>query len=91
MARIATSWAMLAEWNRSGTWTIVKGKGQLLINDETRTIKEGESVVINKEDKYSIKAIEELHIIEVQIGDELVEKDIERFKKKQTINKEIIN
>ena len=70
---------MLAEWNRSGNWTIVKGKGQLLINDETRTIKEGESVVINKEDNYSIKAIEELHIIEVQIGDELVEEDIERF------------
>lgn len=45
---------MLAEWNGSGIWTIVKGIGQLLINDETRTIKEGESVVINKEDKYSI-------------------------------------
>ena len=25
------------------------------------------------------KAIEELHIIEVQIGDELIEEDIERF------------
>ena len=50
---------MLTEWNRSGNWTIVKGKGQLLINDETRTIKEGESVVIKKDDKYSIKAIEE--------------------------------
>lgn len=25
------------------------------------------------------KAIDELHIIEVQIGDELVEEDIERF------------
>ena len=68
---------MLAEWNGSGIWTIVKGKGQLLINDEARTIKEGESVVINKEDKYSIKAIEELLIIEVQIRDELVEEDIE--------------
>ena len=65
--------------HRSETWTVVKGKGQLLINDQVRTIEEGESVVINKEDRYSIKAIDELHIIEVQIGDELIEEDIERF------------
>ena len=65
--------------HRSETWTVVKGKGQLLINDQTRIIEEGESVVINKEDRYSIKAIDELHIIEVQIGDELSDEDIERF------------
>ena len=65
--------------HRSETWTVVKGKGQLLINDQVRIIEEGESVVINKEDRYSIKAIDELHIIEVQIGDELIEEDIEKF------------
>ena len=65
--------------HRSETWTIVKGKGLLLINDQTRMIEEGESVVINKEDRYSIKAIDELHIIEVQIGDELSDEDEERF------------
>ena len=65
--------------HRSETWTIVKGKGLLLINDVVREVNAGESVIINKEDRYSIKAIDELHIIEVQIGDELVEEDIERF------------
>ena len=65
--------------HRSETWTVVKGKGQLLINDQTRIIEEGESVVINKEDRYSIKAIDELHIIEVQIGDELSDEDEDRF------------
>ena len=65
--------------HRCETWTIVKGKGQLLINGVVRTISAGESVIINKEDCYSIKAIDELHIIEVQIGDDLVEDDIERF------------
>ena len=44
-----------------------------------KTVSVGESVIIHKEDCYSIKAIDELHIIEVQIGDELVEEDIERF------------
>ena len=43
--------------HRSETWTIVKGKGQLLINDATKTIQESECIVINKEDRYSIKAI----------------------------------
>ncbi len=65
--------------HRSETWTIVKGKGLLLINDVVREVNAGESVIINKEDRYSIKALDELHIIEVQIGDELIEEDIERF------------
>lgn len=47
--------------------------------DVVRTVSSGESVIIHKEDYYSIKAIDELHIIEVQIGDELIEEDIERF------------
>ena len=34
---------------------------------------------IHKDNCYFIKAIDELHIIEVQIGDELIEEDIERF------------
>lgn len=65
--------------HRSETWTIVRGSGQLLINDIVRTVRAGESVIIDKEDRYSIKAIDELHIIEVQIGDELIEEDIEKF------------
>ena len=66
--------------HRSETWTVVKGKGQLLINDEVRPITAGDNVSIGLEDKYSVKALEEeLHIIEVQIGDNLIEDDIERF------------
>lgn len=44
-----------------------------------RTVSVGGSIIINKEDCYSIKAIDELYIIEVQICDELIEKGIERF------------
>ena len=57
----------------------VKGKGLLLIYDSIREVNAGESIIINKEDRYSIKAIDELHIIEVQIGDELIEEGIKRF------------
>ena len=78
MARIA-DFQMRDARRKKRIWTIVKGKGQLLLNDTIKEVNAGESIIINKEDKYSIKAIEELHIIEVQIGDELIEEDIERF------------
>ena len=65
--------------HRKEIWTVVKGNGQLLINDKVSPIKAGDNISINLEDKYSVKALEELHIIEVQIGDELREEDIERF------------
>ena len=36
-------------------------------------------LILYKENHYSIKAIDEVNIIELQIGDELIEEDIERF------------
>lgn len=65
--------------HRKETWTVTKGKGQMVINGKIADIRAGDNIIINIGDKYSAKAIEELHIIEVQIGDELTEEDIERF------------
>lgn len=65
--------------HRSEIWTFVNGSGILVIDGETRKVNRGDFVYINKGQKHSIKALDELHIIEVQIGDELMEEDIERF------------
>lgn len=65
--------------HRKETWTVTKGKGQIVINGKIADIRAGDNIIINIGDKYSAKAIEELRIIEVQIGDELTEEDIERF------------
>ena len=65
--------------HRQETWTIIKGEGQLLLNGEIRNIKVGENISFKHSDKYSVKAIQELHIIEVEIGDKLTEDDIEIF------------
>ena len=54
--------------HRKETWTITKGKDQLLINDKISDITTDDSISINLEDKFSVKALEELYIIEVQIG-----------------------
>lgn len=65
--------------HRNEIWTFVNGSGLLLIDGKVKSVKSGDFVYIKKRQKHAIKAIEELHIIEVQIGDELIEEDIERF------------
>jgi len=65
--------------HRNEIWTFVKGKGLLLINGTIKEVASGDNAYIKKGDLHAVKALEELHIIEVQIGDELIEEDIERF------------
>ena len=65
--------------HRNEIWTFVKGTGLLVINGKVTKVQDGDSVYIKTGDLHAVKAIDELHIIEVQIGDDLVEEDIERF------------
>lgn len=66
-------------FHRNEIWTFIKGSGLLLINGEIKKVKSGDNVYVKVGDLHAIKAMDELHIIEVQIGDELIEDDIERF------------
>ncbi len=65
--------------HRTEMWTIVDGTGKLIIDGEIRKIKRGDSAYIKPGTRHAIKADNELHIIEVQVGDELTEEDIERL------------
>ena len=64
---------------RDEAWTIIDGKGLFVLNDKKREVKAGDVINIKKGDKHALKAIEDLHFIEVQLGQELSEEDIERF------------
>ena len=64
---------------REEVWTIISGKGELTLDDETRIVSAGDTIKINREQKHKISALEDLQIIEVQIGCALEEDDIERF------------
>ncbi len=64
---------------RSEMWTVVDGTGKIIINDSVKNIKRGDTVCVKPGIKHGIKAESELHIIEVQIGNELTEEDIERL------------
>lgn len=62
--------------HRIEIWTIVKGIGELVLNDEIKYIGAGDVVEINPFINHSVKALEELEIIEVQRGVNLIEEDI---------------
>lgn len=65
--------------HREEVWTIIDGKGELVLGEETKIVEAGETIKINKQQKHKITAIEDLQIIETQIGESLEEEDIERF------------
>ena len=65
--------------HRTEIWTFTEGVGELIINGSVKKVYRGDVAVIPSGMKHAIKAVTELHIIEVQIGDELTEDDIERL------------
>ncbi len=65
--------------HRTEMWTFVDGTGTLILDDIVKKIDRGDVAYIKPGMKHAIKADTELHIIEVQIGDELTEEDIERL------------
>lgn len=65
--------------HRTEVWTFTEGVGELILDDSVKKVHRGDVAVIKAGIKHAIKGITELHIIEVQIGDELTEDDIERL------------
>ena len=63
---------------RKEIWSIINGSGLLLVDGVVSKINRGDTFIINPGQFHSIKAIDEMHIIEVQIGNELDENDIEK-------------
>lgn len=64
---------------RSETWTCVDGEGIFVLDGERRLVKRGDVMNIPLGHHHAIKAVTDLTFIEVQIGNPLVEEDIERF------------
>ena len=65
--------------HRTEIWIFTEGVGELLLEDVVKEVRRGDVVVIKAGMRHAIKSITELHIIEVQEGDELTEDDIERL------------
>lgn len=65
--------------HRDEIWTIVDGVGELLIDGHVRNVRRGDVAYIVKGQLHAMRAVSDLQFIEVQIGRELSEDDIERF------------
>lgn len=65
--------------HRTEVWTFTEGTGELILDGVVKNVHRGDVAVIPAGMKHAIKGVTELHIIEVQIGDELTEDDIERL------------
>jgi mannose-1-phosphate guanylyltransferase len=66
-------------FKRSEIWTIIVGRGELVLDGQLIPVLAGDVLKIPAEAKHSIRAISDMEIIEVQIGSELVEEDIVRL------------
>lgn len=66
-------------FRRAEVWTVVSGEGEIVLNGDVQPLTPGRVVNIQAEQLHSARAFTELHVIEVQLGDVLVEEDIERF------------
>jgi mannose-1-phosphate guanylyltransferase len=65
--------------HREELWTFVDGEGELVVDNQQRTVKRGDTVLIKAGQLHAVRATTDLKIIEVQTGKKLVEEDIERF------------
>lgn len=61
---------------RTEIWTVIKGSGKLVLNNECKVITTGDIIEITPYISHSVKAIEDLEIIEVQRGTNIIEEDI---------------
>jgi mannose-1-phosphate guanylyltransferase len=53
--------------------TVLNGKGEIVVDDDVRTIVSGDVVDIPAGRKHAIRAVTDLFLIEVQIGTSLAE------------------
>lgn len=65
-------------YKRSEVWTIIKGEGVFVFNDQLSHVRTGDVLHIPLSAKHTLKATTDMEIIEVQTGSELIEEDIFR-------------
>lgn len=65
--------------SRSEVWTIVSGEGEIVLDREVFSVGPGLVISIEPGRMHSVRACSELRVVEVQMGDVLIEEDIERF------------
>ena len=66
---------------RNEKWLCLKGNGDMVIDGVETKIFPGEVIIISKNQNHSIRAVEEVSILEIQYGEKTLERDIVRITK----------
>ena len=64
---------------RDEVWTVVSGEGETLIDGMTQTVRPGDVITILAGCKHRVRALSELTIIEVQLGDNITVHDKKKY------------
>ena len=65
--------------NRDEVWTILKGEGVVVLGERKRPIGAGAVVEMPAGVKHTIKAITDMDVLEIQMGDKISDEDAETF------------
>ena len=65
---------------RNEIWTVISGKGKVIIDNIEKQIKTGDIITMNAGCKHTVIAQTELKLIEVQLGKQISAKDKQEFK-----------
>ena len=68
-----------AHSKRDEIWTIVDGAGEVIVDGHSRNVRRGDVVYLTAGQRHALRALSDVHLIEVQIGRTLEEDDIEQF------------
>ena len=68
-----------AHSKRDEIWTIVDGTGEVIVDGHSRNVRRGDVVYLTAGQRHALRALSDVHLIEVQIGRTLEEDDIEQF------------
>lgn len=68
-----------AHYKRDEIWTIVDGAGEVIVDGHSRNVRRGDVVYLTAGQRHALRALNDVHLIEVQIGRTLEEDDIEQF------------
>ena len=64
-----------SHYYRDEVWTVVSGRGRVVIDGASRRVKAGDVVTLPAESKHTVIAETDLHIIEVQLGQDITVDD----------------
>jgi len=64
---------------RSELWLFLKGNGVFTKDDISRSIRNGESILIERGSRHSFRATVPTTVLEIQFGNQCIEKDIVRL------------